>query len=207
MPFAANPLFRAQPAAGPRNLTPPVYRANNSVPVAGAAQRQTLSPPPAHQRVQAPPVYRPQQAHPRPAGAAGANLPAGAAVANLPAGAAGANLPAGYVQRKAAGSGIIQRQCALCGGNEQPGFDANGDLVNGHAYGCIRYHRTFQTAHDRAATLRTGIFQRSHSFRASYQPPPSYDASGLYVVPPPVIRRVHQHDNNASGGAPVVHYR
>ncbi len=134
---------------------------------------------PAAQRIrQAPPVYHPQT-----------------------------QPPAAYVQRKAAGPGVIQRVCALCGGNEQYAYDANGDLVNGHAYGCILYHRTFQTAHDRAETRRTGIFQRSHSFRQLYQGPGTFDASGLYTVPPPVVARVHRHDNNASGGPAVAHYR
>jgi hypothetical protein len=65
---------------------------------------------------------------------------------------------------------------------------------------------------DRAASNRTGIRQRSRSFRQLAPIAPGglgYDAGGNFGVLPPVwgLARVHQHDNNAEGGVPVVHFR
>jgi hypothetical protein len=106
---------------------------------------------------------------------------------------------------------VIQRvRCSYCGVDPVPYLDANGDELNGHAYGCIYYLRSFQTVADRQATRGDahGRMQRSHSFRESVVDPGGIMPNGLFV-PPMVVgtRRVHLHDNNISGPAPVSHYR
>jgi hypothetical protein len=106
-------------------------------------------------------------------------------------------------------SGVIQRvPCPLCGVDPVP-FSLNGDDFNGHDPSCPYYWRSFQTAADRQATQTDPYrrLQRSHSFRVPVATPGGLTSTGLFVGPSVGYARVHQHDNNITGPAPVLHYR
>lgn len=194
--------------AATRLAAPPPYRPQQSWHAGGAIR------PPA-----APPVYAPKaiSASVQP-NMARSLQPKTRPIAPLPyhpqLERQGLQLPLGagtaYVQRKIAGAGVIQCACSICGGDETWTADANGDQVNGHLSTCPRYHRIFQTAADRNVSGPLGM-QRSHSFRELVVIDPGgprFEGS-LFVNRPRVetLARVHQHDNNISGGGTVAHYR
>jgi hypothetical protein len=171
-----------RPPAPPPVYSPKVVLARVQPNMAASLQPKTHS--------VAPLPYRPQSER------QGLKVPLGAGIA--------------YVQRKVAGTGVVQCACSVCGGNEQWAADANGDQVNGHLFTCPRYHRIFQTQADINVSGPAGL-QRSHSYRQLFVVDPGgprYEGS-LYVDRPRVeaVARVHLHDNNISGGGPVAHFR
>jgi hypothetical protein len=194
MPTATlRPIPGRHPAPPQRigTATPPVYRPQSLAGGSGMASRAVQpqrAPIPA-----APSVYRPQPGRSALPGASNRAVPSPKFAHTS------------YVQRRTAGSGVVQRVCSICNGNEQWTAVGN-DQVNGHTPSCPRYVRTFQTVHDQQVST-PGNLQRSHSYRDLGDLGPGLLPNGLFVPSRPVLYRLHRHDNNISGGGPVIHYR